>query len=98
MNNLFVYGTLKNAVVQKREIGRIITGEKDILKGYKKTTVNIGDNVYPIIVHDKESEVEGIVLSISDEELNKLDDYETSAYRRIKVKLKSGKKAWVYVK
>jgi hypothetical protein len=37
------------------------------------------------------------VFTISKEELLLADNYETDDYKRIKVKLQSGKEAWVYV-
>jgi hypothetical protein len=36
------------------------------------------------------------VLAVNDKELARIDRYETSAYRRIEIRLLSGKQAWVY--
>ncbi len=96
MENLFVYGTLREPEVQKREVGRVIKGRADILDNYEKSTVVINGNVYPIVEPKDGSLVEGLVLKVTSGELKLLDVYETDAYRRVKVTLKSNLKAWVY--
>lgn len=98
MNRLFAYGTLKNPNVQKEVLERVIDGKEDTLEGFKKSKIRIKEIEYPILIPDKTSKVEGHVLQITDDELEKIDKYETSAYRRIKVKLQSGEDAWAYVK
>ncbi len=95
---LFVYGSLRDPQVQTENIGRIVEGTPDVLLGYGKFAVKVDDIVYPILVPVSESIVEGEILKLTKEELNKIDVYEIDAYRRIKVKLKSGINAWVYVK
>lgn len=47
---------------------------------------------------NKESKIEGIVFELQDSELLKVDLYEGEAYKIIKVILKSGKSAWVYIR
>ena len=42
--------------------------------------------------------VEGDVLSLTDAELDAADRYETADYRRVRVTLRSGLVAWVYVR
>jgi len=37
-------------------------------------------------------------MKITKSELKKIDKYETDVYKRIKVILKNGKEAWVYIK
>jgi len=98
MEELFVYGTLREPEVQKDVIGRIIEGVPDSLEGYIKDKIQIEGETYPILVYDPHSEepIDGLVLSITSEELEKIDEYETKAYQREKVTLKSGKKVWVY--
>lgn len=95
---LFVYGTLKSLEIQKKIFGRVIPSELDFLGRFKKTKVMIGVEVYPCIVEDDKGSVAGQVLAVDSDELEKVDDYETSFYRRRKVRLKSGREAWVYVK
>jgi gamma-glutamylcyclotransferase (GGCT)/AIG2-like uncharacterized protein YtfP len=98
MENLFVYGTLKNAEVQKGVIGRVVKKEEDILRGWKKTRILVGSEVFPVINRDDKSNVYGQVIVLDSDELEKVDDYKTSSYRRMKVFLASGKDAWVYVR
>ncbi len=93
---LFIYGTLKNPKVQKEVVGRVNKALPDILEGYKKSQVKIHGKTYPIVVPDSASSIGGLVLSVIPEELKIIDKYETDAYRRKRVILKSGKSAWVY--
>ena len=95
---LFVYGTLIHPEIQQKIIGRVVKTEPGVLGDYKKSTIKINDNIYPIIVPDENSVVGGLVLAVSSSELRNIDEYETNAYRRTKVILKSGKEAWVYCK
>ena len=95
---LFVYGTLKDPKVQKKIIGRVIDSKPDILVGYKKSTVIIDGVIYPILIRHQNGIIKGEILNLSQLELEKVDLYETDTYRRIKVILKSGVEAWVYVK
>lgn len=98
MEKLFVYGTLKDAEVQKQVFGRVAGGVRDALEGYKKSEIIIDGETYPVIAPDGGSVVEGMVIEISQEELKLTDEYETSAYKRIEVSLVSRTRAWVYVK
>ena len=97
MQNLFVYGTLRDSKVQKEAIGREVESENDILEGYTKSKVVLKGITYPILIEGNE-EIEGVVLKVTEDEIKKLDIFETSAYRRVMKKLKSGISAWVYVK
>lgn len=83
--------------VQKKVIGRTAEFENDTLSGYFKSKVVINSSTYPILVKGQ-GEIPGMVLLIDEKELEKIDEYETKAYRRIEKELKSGTKAWVYVK
>ncbi|HVZ12454.1 MAG TPA: gamma-glutamylcyclotransferase family protein [Patescibacteria group bacterium] len=95
---IFVYGTLRDPKIQMDIIGRLIEGTPDTLLGYEKSTIKLRNIVYPILVPGNNGVIEGEILKVSQEELNKIDEYETDAYRRVKVKLKSGTDAWVYMK
>lgn len=95
---LFVYGTLKESSVQKEVIGRTLEGIVDVLEGYKKSKTKINNKTYPIIAPDPNSSVKGLVISITPEELELIDEYETKVYKRKKVVLQSGKMVWVYQK
>lgn len=54
--------------------------------------IEINNKTYPIIEHGPSS-VEGLAVSVTQKELKIIDEYETKAYKRKKVVLKSGKTA-----
>jgi len=97
METLFVYGTLQESAVQQRIIGRLVDGTPDTLPGYTKSTIQLGLNTYPILKPSVTDQVDGLVLQVTSQELSRIDHYETDAYCRVQVMLKSGKTAWVYV-
>lgn len=96
MEQLFVYGTLQDPEVQRRVIGREIAGTPDVLDDYFKSEIVMSDGTFPIIVPEAGKSVGGKVLDVTPEELERMDIYETSAYRRIRVTLRSGQETWVY--
>lgn len=96
--HLFVYGTLKKPEVQQGIVGRRLQGESDVLHGYTIEEITIGGNPYPAAVAATGKEIRGLVLAVLSSDWVRLDEYETSAYERVKVALGSGKSAWVYVK
>ena len=95
---LFVYGTLKKPAVQKKVLGRIIKGSRDLLEDYKKSKVSVNRKIYPAVIHSIGSKVSGLVISVTSDQLKLIDKYETKAYKRKKVILKSGKNVWVYIR
>jgi gamma-glutamylcyclotransferase (GGCT)/AIG2-like uncharacterized protein YtfP len=98
MEQLFVYGTLKDPYIQKKVFGKVVPGVSDSLEGYAFSEIKIVDETYPILVKKTGSVIEGLVISVTQEELKLIDAYETKAYQRKKVVLKSGRGAWVYLK
>ena len=106
MNWLFSYGTLQLREVQLANFGRELEGEADSLEGYVLSTVVIGDPAvvevsglaeHLILVPGDGPPIEGVAYALTDAELLAADEYETSAYRRVEVTLKSGRRAFVYV-
>jgi len=95
---VFIYDKLKDEEVQKKVFGRVVKSEKDVLRGWKKTKIMMGDEIYPIVVQDYGASVTGIVILIDVDELDKLDDFKTSRYVRRKVNLESGRDGWIYVR
>ncbi len=95
---LFVYGTLLDTEVQRAVFGREAHSEPAILKGFLRSEVGIGNRTYPILLESTDHDVEGIVLTITPYELEKIDNYETSAYRRVRAKTNRGIEVWVYCK
>ena len=94
---IFVYGTLKDKQVQRAVFGREVAGQPDSLEGYTESQIKLGRTLYPIIIPGDGS-IDGFAFEVSDNELKKIDKYETDAYKRTKVTLKSGRQAWVYQK
>jgi gamma-glutamylcyclotransferase (GGCT)/AIG2-like uncharacterized protein YtfP len=105
---LFSYGTLQQKKTQQELFGRILKGAADILQGYKIATIEIADQNFLVKGEEKfqatliktgneNDSVKGIVFEITDDELLTTDKYEPNNYKRIKLKFKSGKQAWVYI-
>jgi hypothetical protein len=106
---LFSYGTLQLESVQMKSFGRLLDGRSDAMQGYRKDMLEItdpevirtsGERFHPVVSKsgDPADEVQGMVFSITSEELQAADRYEVADYKRIEVKLKSGLMAFVYVK
>ena len=104
---LFSYGTLQKDHVQLRLFGRPLNGIKDRLTGYKVSPIEITDEAFlakgdgkfqqiATLTNDKNDSIEGTVFEVTKEELLHADKYEPTDYKRIKVKLESGKESWVY--
>jgi len=98
MERLFVYGTLMEPKVQQEIFGRITTGTPDHLGGYRRSTIEIDDEIFPTLIPDQAGVVEGLVLDLTVEELTQADKYETEAYERVKVQLASKTETWAYRK
>jgi gamma-glutamylcyclotransferase (GGCT)/AIG2-like uncharacterized protein YtfP len=106
--HLFSYGTLRQAQVQMASFGRLLYGREDVLPGYRLGRLEITDpdvlakseaRFHPIAEESAaDDEVPGTVFDITEAELAAADDYEVSDYKRVAVRLKSGLKAWVYVR
>lgn len=106
---LFFYGTLQQQNVQMVSFGRLLQGDPDALIGYGSVTIEIfdpdvvvasGAKFHPMVVEagNPADEVQGTLFSITEAELAAADAYEVSDYKRVSAALKSGKRAWVYVK
>lgn len=106
---LFSYGTLQLASVQIASFGRLLDGEDDAMTGYRTDMIEItdpevlrqsGQRFHPLVVPSDrdDDEVSGKVFHISATELAAADAYEVSDYRRVDVLLKSGRRAFVYIK
>lgn len=98
MDYLFTYGTLQDLQVQHYIFGRILKGKTDFLSGFMRLENAVYER-YSLVVQTKdlENKVEGKVYEVTALELKKADIYETSAYKRKKVKLESGIEAWLYI-
>jgi hypothetical protein len=105
---LFSYGTLQLPQVQLDTFGRLIAGENAALPGFRVEHVEIDDlrvvelsglAVHPVLraTGDPRDKVMGRVLWLTEDELDAADEYEVSFYRRVRVPLDDGTRAWVYV-
>jgi gamma-glutamylcyclotransferase (GGCT)/AIG2-like uncharacterized protein YtfP len=106
---LFAYGTLQDRAVQMANFGRELDGRPESLTGFVLLSIQIAD---PSVVAlsgkthhqiaqrsaDPVDEVAGTVYTITAAELAAADRYEVSDYTRVLVTLKSGARAWVYVR
>jgi gamma-glutamylcyclotransferase (GGCT)/AIG2-like uncharacterized protein YtfP len=100
---LFSYGTLRDEAVQIKTFGRRLIGQADGLVGYRvddeKFAAKYGtQQLNAQFTGDASDVIEGAVLKITSAELDAADKYEPADYKRERVQLKSGVKAWVYVK
>ena len=105
---LFAYGTLQTEAVQLSIFGRTLDAQPDALVGYCLTTIQVEDQsflahsgaVQRSLQHTGNASdvVEGLMLSLTPQELEQADAYEPAEYKRVQVQLRSGLDAWVYLK
>lgn len=106
---LFSYGTLQQREVQLANFGRELSGTSDSLPGYSISLVAIHDprviqtsgKTHHSIAEPSQhpaDQVPGMVFRITPDELAAADRYEVSEYTRVQVTLKSGLRAWAYVR
>ncbi|MGB1286393.1 MAG: gamma-glutamylcyclotransferase family protein [Aggregatilineales bacterium] len=89
---LFSYGTLCEAHIQQKLLGRTLPSQSDVLKNYACTWAT----AYPMVYPEIGSDIDGQCLIIEPHELEQIDHYEGSAYVRVMVQLASGRTAWLY--
>ncbi len=99
---LFSYGTLQKVDVQIKLFGRLLTGTRDVLRGYTLSSIEInaesflakGEQMHQLTAvasNEKKDAIQGSVFEISEKELLMADKYEPGEYDRIGVELASGK-------
>ena len=107
MEYLFSYGTLRNEEIQLAIFGRVVSTTPDAVPDYALRTVTLTNwKAADISGGDMQKTVEpspgglilGMVLQVSEEEMRLCDDYEPVDYKRSIVPLRSGKKAWLYLR
>ncbi|WP_136067719.1 gamma-glutamylcyclotransferase family protein [Modicisalibacter radicis] len=91
-HRVFVYGTLRFGVVRWLVYGRWGDPRPSVLPGYHREGLDIERR--------RDAEVEGYVLTVSRDELKRLDRYERLGvrYSRHRLTLASGRDAWVYAR
>lgn len=104
---LFSYGTLRTETVQLSIFGRRLDGKPDALPSYRLQTIQVQDPSF--LAHSDATQrnlqytgnssdvVEGSVLLLTEKELERSDEYEPAEYKRVRVRLRSGSDAWVYL-
>ena len=100
MEKLFIYGTLRDAKLREKLVGRDIPkGKEDKLMGFQMSSISDEGFCYPILIKKETSKeiIEGEIIEVTPVELIMLDRYEGDLYDRIEVVLKSGTKAWLYI-
>jgi gamma-glutamylcyclotransferase (GGCT)/AIG2-like uncharacterized protein YtfP len=103
MEQIFSYGTLQSKEIQMQVFNKLLTGTPDQLPGYKLKDLQIeeefGMTDYFVAApsENPSDEIDGIVFTISGEDLAKADLFESNAYKRTEITLKSGTTAWVYI-
>ena len=105
---LFSYGTLQTEPVQISTFGRKLTGTPDALVGYRLQMIRITDEEFVAtsgaeyhrnleFTGNASDIVEGTALSVTQHDLEHADAYEPDGYERVRVTLRSGTDAWVYL-
>jgi hypothetical protein len=97
---LFSYGTLQEEGVQLSTFGRTLDGAHDELPGFDRILLKLTEPDVTVlnVVRSDGSRATGAAFEVSDEELRLADIYEAPfGYKRIAVRLASGREAWVYV-
>ncbi len=106
---LFSYGTLQDEAVQLATFGRRLSGEPEVLAGFRIDHLKIEDEAviaasglrYHLIISpsgNSQDVVTGTGFNVSHAELLQADAYEAEDYQRVRVDLKSGRRAWVYTR
>ncbi|MGO4770223.1 gamma-glutamylcyclotransferase family protein [Flavobacterium sp. W22_SRS_FK3] len=103
MEQIFSYGTLQSKEIQMQVFNKLLAGTPDQLMGYKIKDLQIeeefGMEDYFVATpsENPSDSVDGIVFSITTADLAKADLFESNAYKRAQVTLKSGITAWIYI-
>ena len=90
VEKVFVYGTLKDVKTRKEALGENVQAEEATAKG--TVTEN---KKYPDFHPEGKHEIKGEVLTLTPEQIKKLDNWEEK-YDRKQITLDNGEKAWVY--
>jgi gamma-glutamylcyclotransferase (GGCT)/AIG2-like uncharacterized protein YtfP len=100
MPTLFSYGTLQEEQVQLSTFGRRLTGDRDELPGFERVLLKLREPDITVlnVVSNDTTHTLGTVFEVSNEDLELADIFEAPfGYKRISVRLASGRESWVYV-
>ena len=97
---IFAYGTLRDGQTRRELLGYNPYSTCATIKGFRMDSISIDGTTYPVIIEDGDSNeiITGEYFEVEDKDLEKLDAYESSAYRRKEVTMDNEKIAWVYFK
>lgn len=101
MIKIFSYGTLYDKEVQMREFGQefFIEPDLDYVSGWDLIKVKMdGDKYFVAIESCKNCIIMGAIVHIPEELMDKVDEYETKAYKRINITTLCGNECQMYVK
>ncbi|MGM0985060.1 MAG: gamma-glutamylcyclotransferase family protein [Pseudomonadota bacterium] len=89
-HRVFVYGTLTHAPVRWLVYGRTGNPEPAVLEDVERTGLDLSP--------EPGARVEGLLLRVKAEELERLDRYERLGirYERVRMTLSDGRRVWVY--
>ena len=107
MDYLFSYGTLQKTKVQIDLFDRTLQASPDFLKRFKIAPIEIRDEAFLSTGEQKDQRIaissgnesdiiQGTVFEMTEQELLLADSYEPKDYKRIRVRLESGREAWIY--
>nr|WP_294787385.1 gamma-glutamylcyclotransferase family protein [uncultured Flavobacterium sp.] len=102
MELLFSYGTIRSKQIQMQIFNKVLVGSPDQILGFKLKSLQIeeefgmADYVVAVPSENLEDVIHGAVFEISNSELLKVDQFESISYKRVQVKLQSGRTAWIY--
>jgi hypothetical protein len=105
---LFSYGTLQLEAVQMATFSRRLHGTNDALVGFRHVPLPIHDAAVIAVSGKAEHTIArftgraadvifGTVFTVTPDDIRHADRYEVDACTRIRVQLRSGVRAWVYV-
>lgn len=91
---------LRERKVQQEVLGHTVPSTNDTLPNYRKVEkcVSVASGQFPCVILTDDDTVPGLVLEVRGAEPQAFDRYETAAYTRTRVKLGSGREAWIYLK
>lgn len=90
LERVFIYGTLEDRNTRKKALGENVKAVPASAKG------NVTDkNSYPDFHPQGKEDVKGELLTLTPEQVKKLDNWETK-YNRKEITLDNGERAWVY--
>ena len=96
MESVFVYGNLMDDNVQQLAFGRKVEFVYDVLFDYIKQDMVLGRSRTFTIIPKRGFSVNGAILYLKPEEVSFIEQKQGTHFKKIRVRLNSGKEAWTY--